>query len=350
MLRSLVGSEMCIRDSIDTSSITDHSSQSDIPNGPLGNIGGDDGSVPDANDSVRSTMSSMRREKDFGGDALTAHFYGRATTVFVRFGGPCLDAATDSAADRLAATLTINTCLEAASTHAREFGGALQYMQGCGLMVSFNAASRVMSHERDACLFAEALRQDIMPLRNVYVHVSVVTTPVLSFFAGKSGQLMLTVLGNFMPQHTAMHHHGRTLLGTSASTASMILISSSTMYGLGVNVRSRPVGVVTVKGNKGNTIAVQVFQVLGLVDQQTNGADEWMYAVEREEAEDVNTDGAPLEEAVQLALADDFSTALDVIRTSTVRDSVVEYITKRLEACVASEVDFPVKVDTPRMW
>eukprot|EP00658_Telonema_sp_P-2_P057470 TRINITY_DN4592_c0_g1_i1.p1 TRINITY_DN4592_c0_g1~~TRINITY_DN4592_c0_g1_i1.p1 ORF type:complete len:351 (+),score=89.94 TRINITY_DN4592_c0_g1_i1:120-1172(+) len=350
MLRSLVGSEMCIRDSIDTSSITDHSSQSDIPNGPLGNIGGDDGSVPDANDSVRSTMSSMRREKDFGGDALTAHFYGRATTVFVRFGGPCLDAATDSAADRLAATLTINTCLEAASTHAREFGGALQYMQGCGLMVSFNAASRVMSHERDACLFAEALRQDITPLRNVYVHVSVVTTPVLSFFAGKSGQLMLTVLGNFMPQHTAIHHQGRSLLGAT-SMSSIVLISSSTMYGLDVNVTARPVGVVTVEGNKGNTISIQLFQVLGLVDQQPNAADDWMYAMERDvEDEGSKQTSAELEGAIKLALADDFSTALDVIRTSTVQDSVVEYITKRLEACLASEVEFPVKVDTHRMW
>ena len=98
------------------------SNHSDTPNGPLGEIGGHDtdGSVPGANDSIRSTMSSMRREKDFGGDALTAHFYGRATTVFVRFGGPCLDAATDSAADREATTLTINTCVEVASQHARQ--------------------------------------------------------------------------------------------------------------------------------------------------------------------------------------------------------------------------------------
>ena len=109
---------------IDSNSDTDgaESNHSDTPNGPLGEIGGHDtdGSVPGANDSIRSTMSSMRREKDFGGDALTAHFYGRATTVFVRFGGPCLDAATDSAADREATTLTINTCVEVASQHARQ--------------------------------------------------------------------------------------------------------------------------------------------------------------------------------------------------------------------------------------
>jgi len=251
----------------------------------------------------------------------------------------------------VAATLTINTCLEAASRHARAHGGALQYMQGCGLMVSFNAASRVMSHERDACLFAEALSQDIVPLRSVYVHISVVTTAVLSFFGGKSGQLMLTVLGNFMPQHTAMHHHGRALLGASAPTGSLVIISSSTMYGLGVNVRARPVGVVCVEGNKGNKISIQLFQVLGLVDQPPTAADDWMYAMDRdEEDEGSKQTSAELEAAMKLALADDFSTALDVIRTSTVQDSVVEYITKRLEACVASGAAFPVTVDTHRMW
>ena len=348
---------------------------SDTPNGPLGGSGGggmngsttlttspslaDDanstamnlGSVQGEYSSIRSTMSSMRRAKDFGGDALTAHFYGRATTVFVRFGGPCLDAATDSAADRIAATLTVNTCVEAASKHARAHGGALQYMQGCGLMVSFNAASRVMSHERDACLFAECLRQDITPLRNVYVHISVVTTPVLSFFAGKSGQLMLTVLGNFMPQHTAIHHHGRSLLGAT-SMSSIVLLASSTMYGLGVSVTARPVGVVCVEDSKMNKISTQLFQVVGLVDQQPNAADDWMFAMERDEEENEGSKqtSAELEAAMKLALADDFSTALDVIRTSTVQDSVVEYITKRLEACMASETEFPVKVDTHRMW
>eukprot|EP00658_Telonema_sp_P-2_P042281 TRINITY_DN30337_c0_g1_i1.p1 TRINITY_DN30337_c0_g1~~TRINITY_DN30337_c0_g1_i1.p1 ORF type:complete len:268 (-),score=50.24 TRINITY_DN30337_c0_g1_i1:147-950(-) len=216
----------------------------------------------------------------------------------------------------------VNNCVELASKHARIHGGAMQYMQGCGLMVSFNAASRVMPHERDACLFALGLRQDVDALWDATVQISIVTTAVLSFFAGRSGQLMLTVLGNFMPQHTAIQHHSRTLLGASASTESLVLISSSTMYGLGVNVISRPVGVVCVEGNKKNKISVQLFEVTGLVEQLPNAADDWMYAITRDD-EDKTTE---LEAAMKLALANDLSTALDVIRTSTVRDSVVESV------------------------
>ena len=162
---------------------------------------------------------------------------------------------------------------------------------------------------------------------------------------------MLTVLGNFMPQHTAIHHHGRSLLGAT-SMSSIVLLASSTMYGLGVSVTARPVGVVCVEDSKMNKISTQLFQVVGLVDQQPNAADDWMFAMERDEEENEGSKqtSAELEAAMKLVLADDFSTALDVIRTSTVQDSVVEYITKRLEACMASETEFPVKVDTHRMW
>jgi hypothetical protein len=52
----------------------------------------------------------------------------------------------------------LSKCVDAGSKLAKAHGGALQYMQGCGLMVSFNAASRVAAHESKACGFALGLK------------------------------------------------------------------------------------------------------------------------------------------------------------------------------------------------
>ena len=285
-----------------------------------------------------------------GGDTLAAHFYGRATTVFVRFVGAKLEMATGTAADRQCSALILNTCVELASKHAKLHGGALQYMQGCGLMVSFNAASRVMSHERNACMFAVRLREEIEGLGTavgVSVHASIVTSPVLSFFAGNRGQLMLTVLGTFMSQHTAIQQYGRMLLGGSdaAKSTSMLLMSASTMHGLAMCVTYRMVGDIRCDGSSSVHQTVQVFQVMSLV-RKASTAEEWMYDLR----ENVNSESTELEEAIRLALADDCSTALNVIRTSTVQDSVVEYITKRLEACMGTSSKFAVSIDTLQMW
>eukprot|EP00658_Telonema_sp_P-2_P067806 TRINITY_DN5673_c0_g1_i1.p1 TRINITY_DN5673_c0_g1~~TRINITY_DN5673_c0_g1_i1.p1 ORF type:complete len:160 (+),score=16.76 TRINITY_DN5673_c0_g1_i1:216-695(+) len=159
---------------------------------------------------------------------------------------------------------------------------------------------------------------------------------------------MLTVLGGFMSQHTAMHHYGRMLLGGSdaAKTSSMLLMSASTMNGLAMCVTYRLVGDIICDGaTRINKQAMQVYQVLSSV-RKASTTEEWMYDLR----EHVNAESTQLEEAITLAVASDFSTALDVIRTSTVRDSVVEFITKRLALCVETGCKFEVSIDTLQMW
>jgi hypothetical protein len=278
------------------------------------------------------------------GDSLTAHFYGRATTVFVRFVGAALESSMNTVSDRQCVTFNLNACMEVASKLAKANGGALQYMQGCGLMVSFNAASRVMSHERGACMFALALQEDIEAVCNgVFVHASIVTTPVMSFFAGNKGQLMLTVLGGFMPQHTAIHEYGRMLLGNEPLSASMLLMSATTMNGLGVCVTMRPVGEVVYSFESSHQ-TVLLYQAISVI-RKASTTEEWMYDLRDEGNETTEVDAA-----MKLALSHEYQAALDTIKSAPSQDAVITTITRRLEECVASGAPFPATITTPRMW
>jgi hypothetical protein len=189
----------------------------------------------------------------------------------------------------VAAMSVLSKCVDAASKHAKANGGALQYMQGCGLMVSFNAASRVAAHESKACAFALSLKGAVealqVPGADVVVHASIVTTNVLSFFAGDKGQLMLTVLGGFMTQHTAMHHY---LAQTVGKEASCVLLSESMIQTIEMLYEHRLLGGVLVStktrqpdGTNGalTSMADKTFatHISELVGEQERQDDEWMY-------------------------------------------------------------------------
>jgi len=175
-------------------------------------------------------------------------------------------------------------CVDVGMRLAKAHGGALQYMQGCGLMVSFNAASRVTGHERKACLFALRLKEEIKRFdvpETLSMHTSIVTTQVLSFFAGNRDQLMLTVLGGFMPLHTAMHSFMDMMEcgGSSVGGVTAIVVSPSVLAGVGDDVlRHRLIGVTSIvlptahiasnppnrNGVEEDTIVIRLQQILGL--------------------------------------------------------------------------------------
>ena len=177
------------------------------------------------------------------------HFFGKATTVLVRFVGASVgsDGRGDGSVTRggaFSAMKALNQCIEAAARHAKSQGGALQYMQGCALMVSFNAVSRIASHEVKACSFALALQASIdLITPKVAMHASVVTSNVLSFFSGGKSQLMLTVLGGFMPVHTAMHHY---LSQTIGDESSCVLMNNGVAQTVEMFFVSRRIGAVKI--------------------------------------------------------------------------------------------------------
>ena len=122
--------------------------------------------APDAHQALRHNSGANNAHVKSQQRAATLHFTGKITTVFVRFVSKFCgsDAGGNGAVPlgcRDTAMSILNQSIEVASKHAKIHGGALQYMQGCGLMVSFNAASRVGSHEVKAVGFATGLRDEI---------------------------------------------------------------------------------------------------------------------------------------------------------------------------------------------
>eukprot|EP00658_Telonema_sp_P-2_P011141 TRINITY_DN14235_c0_g1_i7.p1 TRINITY_DN14235_c0_g1~~TRINITY_DN14235_c0_g1_i7.p1 ORF type:complete len:335 (-),score=73.31 TRINITY_DN14235_c0_g1_i7:635-1639(-) len=259
MLRSLVGSEMCIRDS-------------------------KNGNQPEV-------------------------FFGRATTVFVRFSHPKFgdEAGVLNAFDKREIVVKLNKCVEAMTKLAKANGGALQYMQGCMALISFNAASRVAAHESKACTFIDTLGDEIKKLPNMLMQASVVTSNVLSFFAGNKGQLVLTVLGGYMHHHTSLHHY----IQEVAPTLSITLMTSSVVTTVESFFKCRLIGGVRCQvlrraddvpasssamrgspesgGSLGivddlvsaaptDTIVLSIFQLISSID--VDGGEEWLYNVD----------------------------------------------------------------------
>eukprot|EP00658_Telonema_sp_P-2_P056672 TRINITY_DN4511_c0_g3_i1.p1 TRINITY_DN4511_c0_g3~~TRINITY_DN4511_c0_g3_i1.p1 ORF type:complete len:339 (+),score=3.36 TRINITY_DN4511_c0_g3_i1:3-1019(+) len=176
-----------------------------------------------------------------------AHYSGRATNVFIRFVASCCgsDGRGGGSIPRghsAAAVQVITKCTEAAGKFAKVHGGAMQYMQWCGLMVSFNAASRTSAHETKACSFTLALQHAIDEL-GVVMHATIVTSPILSFFAGNRGQLMLSVLGGFMTHHAAMHYY---LGQTVGPTLSCIILCQHASAAAEMHFHVRRLGLVCV--------------------------------------------------------------------------------------------------------
>ena len=210
------------------------------------------------------------------------HFFGKVTTVFLRFvavscGSSFAHGACGAVplSGRDDAMVTLSRCLDTASRVARIHGGALQYMQGCGLMVSFNAATRVGSHECKAVAFALCVRDEVVAnVPGVTLHASVVTAHALSFFAGgNGGQLMLTVLGKFMRQHFNLHFF---LASTVEGNASVVVVGVDVASAVETRVSTRPVGALssTDKNDIEPTLS-QVFEAVSL--RSENPHDEWMY-------------------------------------------------------------------------
>jgi hypothetical protein len=105
----------------------------------------------------------------------------------------------------------------------------------------------------------------------VVMHASIVTTNVLSFFAGNGGQLMLTVLGGFMPQHTAMHHY---LSQTVGREASCVLLSDSVVPTIEMLYEHRLLGGLQYAVKTSPTEYSPISQLL---THKTVEDDEWLY-------------------------------------------------------------------------
>ena len=209
-------------------------------------------------------------------------FVGRATTVFVRFscGG--------GSHHRFSGTVvaSLNFCVESAAKHAKIHNGALQYMQGCGLMVSFNAASRTNSHEAKASAFALALKQDVEGFveggATLVMHASVVSSKVMSFFAGNKGQLMLTLVGNYLHKHASIHHFLAKTVGAEASCVVAVGTVAATVDTL---FSVRPIGAV----GPATEPPGKVFKVFELQSKRADAGDlEWMYQLDEHSKADPN--------------------------------------------------------------
>eukprot|EP00658_Telonema_sp_P-2_P056661 TRINITY_DN4511_c0_g1_i3.p1 TRINITY_DN4511_c0_g1~~TRINITY_DN4511_c0_g1_i3.p1 ORF type:complete len:799 (+),score=122.34 TRINITY_DN4511_c0_g1_i3:278-2674(+) len=287
------------------------------------------------------------------------HFHGRSTTVFIRFVSPQLNSDgsgngfVSKAASPIAMTV-LSKCIEYGSKLAKANGGALQYMQGCGLMVSFNAASRVNAHESKACAFALGLKAetDALPKSTLTMHATIVTTPVMSFFAGNGGQLMLTVLGGYMPIHTALHHY---LSQTVGDDVSCILISKTTLPSVEVHYEARMLGVVGMSPSQHAGRIERVFSVAADVIQlvsprKATESDEWMYELENQ----TSTHGFT-KMIVDTAASGDLQAAMRIVtehEAAIHNDTLLSRcLHDRIESCIEDSTAFPLHTTPPtKMW
>ena len=315
------------------------------------------------NESIAVSVGSSTdtgRTAEIAASKQRHHFYGRATTVFVRF--VAQSCGSDGSGNGFVQKGNVNTamdvlskCLEAASHHAKIHGGALQYMQGCGLMVSFNAASRVLSYEASACAFAlnlkAAVDEQLGGGKPVVMHASIVTSQVLSFFAGNGGQLMLTVLGGFMPQHAAIHHY---LGQTVGPASSCVVMNNSVIPAIEMVFEHRLLGGFSIQPNTASSLSpvvslvskgdVAAISQLTRARKATTGDEEWMYHAVTTDPDD------PVSEAVKSVLDG------DMVDPSTIRsycaDDIVltKCVLDRLEMCAREEGTFSASVVPTVLW
>ena len=278
------------------------------------------------NSNTPNKMDSFPTRHGVSGNGF---YSGPATTVYLRFSGEAL-----VGRDTLMGTL--NFCVEIASKHAKTFNGALQYMQGCGLMVSFNAASRVNLHEARASAFVLAMKRDVIGRSGppLAMHASVVSSNVLTFFAGNKGQLMLTVIGDFMTQHTAMHHY---LSQTLHSNGSCILLNPAVANNVAVSFETRRLGALVSEG-------AATTPVIELLVKRAEGADlEWMYQLDEQDRDNPH---AALNRIVEAALQGVFEAPIDTAREllANTPDIVLQRcVLSRLQICSHRGTSFAIK-------
>lgn len=303
----------------------------------------------------------------------------------------------------------LNNCIDVANKYTKFYGGALQYMQGCGLMISFNAASRVAAHESKACDFALALRRELEG--EIRLHVSIITGPITSFFAGTKGHLMLTLLGGFYPLHCAFQYylHQMDLDGEyPSSNSSSIVMCPNTVSAVSAHFKSRCLGLVshhnlteesrlekttsqssaqnvrnnslsgtTASKSSGSKSSTSLQDSLRQLRKGANGSnirndltvvhelqgrqdgvvdDEWMYHLSRQERKDQTL--LLIEGAIDMAVSGNVSGALlllqnskDQLLQSSSEDAAVALsILKRLEQTSHLNQPFPLTALTIQMW
>ena len=241
----------------------------------------------------------------------------------------------------------LNKAVETVVALSKEHKGALQYMQGCGLMVSFNTASRVAAHESKACSFAVGLKAALeeLPGAPFAAHVSVVTTNVLAFFAGNKGQLVLTVLGGYMPIHTAMH---RFMSDTVGDDVSCLVTSSGTLVNVEHQFESRVVGVVQLDGREGCATEAAGMDVYEVVRAHSSKADdEWMYELENQHNPHLLT-----KQVVEAAAGGDYERAKELLKHCDPDDAILQKcLFQRVARCDSSPIEFKHLISpTTKMW
>lgn len=264
-------------------------------------------------------------------------FHGRVTTVFARLLIPpqrgALNAFTIS---------TINQFVESAAHIAKVHGGALQYMQGHALMISFNGASRSSAHECKACGFAVAMKKSCDEQEGaVAVHISVVTSSANAFFAGGSGQLLMTVVGNHMETHSRLQQF---LVSSVGSSVSAVVASQSTIAAADTRFTSRPVGAVV----GAEDIIHVVHEVVDAVT--TKVQDEWMYQLQHQHQTDPH---GIVKTAVELALKGLYEEASSLlVVNSSESDPLYHHLLERFKSCARNRsTPFPFQFPPPTsLW
>ena len=277
--------------------------------------------------------------------ASRPHFFGKATTVFIRF-NQGTDAGSSISRSSVATTMaSLNKCLELVAVHAKAHNGAIQYMQGCGLAVSFNAVSRVATHECKACAFALALHESIEGLPNTHrnaVHTSIVTSNVLSFFAGNASHLLLTVVGGFMAQHSGMQQFLSEVLGTRTHC---ITVSQETLPAIEMLFNYRRIGEVTLLPERRR---LPICQLLTL-SAQLHNEDEWMYHHTQKPQQ--SESAKLLDQVLASALEGSIQVATPVHNLEECDDVVADAcILKRVEHCRATGASFALPVAPIALW
>eukprot|EP00658_Telonema_sp_P-2_P065282 TRINITY_DN5455_c0_g1_i9.p1 TRINITY_DN5455_c0_g1~~TRINITY_DN5455_c0_g1_i9.p1 ORF type:complete len:322 (-),score=57.58 TRINITY_DN5455_c0_g1_i9:55-1020(-) len=239
-------------------------------------------------------------------------FHGRVTTVFARLLIPPQRGALTTAT-----ISTINQFVESAAHFAKAHGGALQYMQGYALMISFNGASRSSTHECKACGFAVALKRSCDEQEGcVAVHISVVTSSANAFFAGGSGQLLMTVVGNHMETHSRLQQF---LVSSVGSGVSAVVASQSTITATETRFTSRPVGAVV--GTEEDTTVYVVHEVVDTVTAKDQ--DEWMYQLQHQQQTDPHS---AVKTAVDLAIKGQYNEALSLLVERSESDPLYQHL------------------------
>ena len=261
---------------------------------------------------------------------IPACFHGRVTTVFARLLIP-----PQRGALGIGTITTINQFVESTAHFAKVHGGALQYMQGYALMISFIGASRSSAHECKACGFAVALKRSCDEREgDVAVHISVVTSSANAFFAGGSGQLLMTVVGNHMETHSRLQQF---LVSSVGSSVSAVVASQSTITATETRFTSRPVGAVVGAEDDAVYVVHEVVDAVTAKDQ-----DEWMYQLQHQQQTDPHS---AIKTAVELALKGLFEEAPSLLVDNSVLDSLYHCLSEKIKKCAQNQTaTFPLRL------